>query len=392
VHVLVYSYFAPLESHLSGGSQLVLRTLLERLPAHGLTIAVACPPAEEPLLDAGPAVHVEPVLEEPAEAPLTPAQRLHNLRVLAALVRDCDVVLSVDRTFPLPTRRPLVLLLDNFSYGTEVDSVFGLDWDSMIVPSEYLRAEVEAVAGGRFWTGGRRPIEVIAPAVDVEHFRPRDASGLRQALGLAEDDECLLFPHRPDPDKGFSAALRLVAELRVRGRRHRLLVPEPPLSTRAVRRRESAFVRGIRARARPLGDSVVFHPWLSYDEMPALLTLGVRTLALGSFPESFGLSALQSIACGTPVLATPVGARPSVLPPGHGLTLLPRRCNATTVADRVLAPPDPEATRRGREAIRRRYGPDRLAERVAAHLGRARKSRARFVVRPAARASSRERL
>jgi len=55
---------------------------------------------------------------------------------------------------------------------------------------------------------------------------------------------------------------------------------------------------------------------LSGMERDQLLARSYATLMPGAWPEPFGLVAIESLACGTPVLARPVGALPEIVREG----------------------------------------------------------------------------
>lgn len=61
-----------------------------------------------------------------------------------------------------------------------------------------------------------------------------------------------------------------------------------------------------------LGDKVVFTGYVEDDEVPALYS-GADLLAFVSLYEGFGIAALESISCGTPVLASNNSALPEVV-------------------------------------------------------------------------------
>jgi glycosyltransferase involved in cell wall biosynthesis len=83
--------------------------------------------------------------------------------------------------------------------------------------------------------------------------------------------------------------------------------------------------------------------------------------------EGFGLAAAEAMACGTPVLATPVGALPEVVGPlGNEFVCEGSRPEDIAVAvNRLLRAPSllSEASRRAREHVESAYGWDRVAQR-----------------------------
>jgi D-inositol-3-phosphate glycosyltransferase len=146
------------------------------------------------------------------------------------------------------------------------------------------------------WLAGRTT--VVPVAVDTERFRPMDRAEARKALGVTAD-RVLLFAGRLTPEKRVDAILRALpqvadAELLVAGDG-----PE------AVRLR--ALAKG--ARVRFLGS-------VPHDEMPQLLN-AADLLVLPSEYEGLATIALEALACGTPVVATPVGGLAEVVRQGR---------------------------------------------------------------------------
>jgi glycosyltransferase involved in cell wall biosynthesis len=73
-------------------------------------------------------------------------------------------------------------------------------------------------------------------------------------------------------------------------------------------------VEALRARITRLGleDRVDWQPYADDDELPALYR-GARMLLVPSLAEGFGLTALEAMACGTPVVASNTSALPEVV-------------------------------------------------------------------------------
>lgn len=75
---------------------------------------------------------------------------------------------------------------------------------------------------------------------------------------------------------------------------------------------EAAFEPALRAA----GSDVEFVGELPQDERDDLLATSFACLMPGSWPEPFGLVAIEALACGTPVIARRVGALPEIIREG----------------------------------------------------------------------------
>ncbi len=385
MRLLVYSYFPPLAEHHAGGAQRLLHSLLNGLSARGFDITVLCPRPDEHAEFAPLPMRLIPRLYEPGPSPLPPHERQLNLQEIGCAAAQTDVVLSVDRPLPLSVGPPVALSVNNFSYGTEVDAVFSFCWDVAVTPSVYLQRCLAAVVGDEFWKDGSRPIAIVPPFIDQERFRSdqRAAAILRADLGLSEDDRCLLWPHRPDPKKGLEMALDVLCAVRSRDDRFRLIVPAPPWSAAAVRGRQRAFDRRIRAHVarRGLTQAVVFHRWLDHSDMAAYYSLGDVTLSFSRLPEGFGLTPLESISCGTPCVATPAGAIAELPVEGAGLRLVSFGAVEETAAA-VLGDELREGLAEGRREIAMAYPRERFIDGWERILRDVRKSHASYVPAP----------
>ena len=163
----------------------------------------------------------------------------------------------------------------------------------------------------------------VAPGVDLEQFRPGEASGARTRLGVPPDAVVLLFVGRIQPLKAPDVLLRAAA---------RMLEQDPSLRSRLV----VAVVGGpsgtglaephhLQELARSLGidDVTRFEaPSAGKDRLRDWYT-AATVVAVPSHNESFGLVALESQACGTPVVATDVGGLRTAVRDGVSGLLVP---------------------------------------------------------------------
>jgi glycosyltransferase involved in cell wall biosynthesis len=105
--------------------------------------------------------------------------------------------------------------------------------------------------------------------------------------------------------------------------------------------------------------------WISHEELPKYLNQ-LRLLVLPSYTEGLPNIMLEAMACGTPVLATPVGAVPDVSVDGKTGFIMENNtpeCIAENVM-RALEHPDLEGVaQRARALVEREYTFERAVER-----------------------------
>jgi L-malate glycosyltransferase len=174
--------------------------------------------------------------------------------------------------------------------------------DGISAVSNYLRTETET----RFGVEPGR-IEVIPNFVDVARYRPGIRPELRERL--AERGERILMhisnfravKRVPDAVTAFAEVARAIPS--------RLILvgdgPERPVALRCARE------LGVEDRVTFLGKHAAVEELLSCADL----------FLLPSESESFGLAALEAMACGVPVIGTRVGGLPEVVPPEAGALL-----------------------------------------------------------------------
>ena len=123
-------------------------------------------------------------------------------------------------------------------------------------------------------------------------------------VGPGSADGTLAFFGRIHPDKGTAEAIDVA---RRAGR---------PLVLAGIVQDQAYFDAAVRPHLD--GETVRFIGAVGPSERDRLLGSVDALLHLVSFPEPFGLSMIEAMACGTPVVATPLGAVPEVVE--HGRT------------------------------------------------------------------------
>jgi glycosyltransferase involved in cell wall biosynthesis len=169
--------------------------------------------------------------------------------------------------------------------------------------------------------GTRRRVAVLPVGIDAARFRPIPRAEARARLGLDPDEPCLLFPHDPArPLKRFDRAREAAGDTR-------LLT---------------------------MGN-------VAPEEVPYWIN-AANAVLVPSQDEGFGLAAIEALACGVPVLGTPVGIHPVALEGVPGALCAPFDAAAWRAhLQPLLEHPDPRSEGRERAEL---FSADRMAARV----------------------------
>jgi len=146
----------------------------------------------------------------------------------------------------------------------------------------------------------------VSPGVDLDRFTPGHPVAARRRLGLADDAVVLLFVGRIQPLKAPDVVLRSAADLVARDpalRRRLVVAVVGGPSGSGIE--HPAQLAGL-AHELGIGDLVRFEPPAGHDRLGDFYRAATVTL-VPSYNESFGLVAVESQACGTPVVAADVG-------------------------------------------------------------------------------------
>ncbi len=153
-------------------------------------------------------------------------------------------------------------------------------------------------------------VVIIPPGVDISHFYPIPPDEAKQFLGVKADERMVLFVGRIEPLKGVETLIRAMSRLRMTeftGQRpvHLAIIGGDPYVSRDEMTGEMTRLQAL-CRELCMDRMVLFLGKRSQDTLPYYYS-AADLLVMPSHYESFGMVALEAMACGTPVIASQVG-------------------------------------------------------------------------------------
>jgi len=174
----------------------------------------------------------------------------------------------------------------------------------LIAATEQEKAELI-----RYYKALPQRIGVVPCGVNLALFRPMDRVKARHKLDLGRNEKIMLYVGRFTPLKGIDRLLKTMTFLRNNGR--------PRLVIIGGDGQEAPELKKLQKMTRDIGinDMIHFAGRVEQKDLPFYYS-AADVLVVSSYHESFGLVALEALACGTPVVATDVGGMKHIIDEG----------------------------------------------------------------------------
>ncbi|MBE0672176.1 MAG: glycosyltransferase [Anaerolineales bacterium] len=153
-----------------------------------------------------------------------------------------------------------------------------------------------------------RKMTVIPPGVDTSHFYPIPADEAKQYIGLKPENRMVLFVGRIEPLKGIDTLIQAMSCLDLQGihRPVHLAIIGGDVDVSPEEMSEEMARLQKMCDDLCMGGMVLFLGKRGQDTLPYYYS-AAEVVVMPSLYESFGMVALEAMACGTPVIASEVG-------------------------------------------------------------------------------------
>src|SRR5579863_7075703 len=223
---------------------------------------------------------------------------LHSPHFLLPLVRPCSSVVTIHDVIGIACKDDLGSRIGRVYYRWMISAAVRLA-DRIITDSKFSRDDIV-----RYLGVDQHKIEVVYPGISPD-FRPlnnsSDLENVRKKYRI--EDDFIVYTGIYKPRKNHAALLRAFQKL-VCGQKHTELVLVGPLSEGEPELGRLAGELGIRKK-------VIFTGVVDDFELRALYS-AAKVYACPSLYEGFGFTALEAMACGTPVVCSRETSLPEV--------------------------------------------------------------------------------
>ena len=274
------------------GEQLVVYTSRPDLIAHPRTVVHPVSPAMRPEL--GTRGHLRRLLW--VQTGLRARVRQAHPRVLLNLMPEGLLAPGLPQVTTvhdvLPLLYPSAYPRQQYYFRHYVPAVLRAS-RAIIVISESTRRDVL-----RFYDVVPEKVHVVLSGYDAQRFAPA------QSPAVSDGEPYLLYVGNVIPHKNLPRLVEAFAQV----------ARQIPVRLVLIGWGRPRHVQVLRERIGALGieGQVDWRPYVTDDELLALYR-GARALVLPSLHEGFGLTALEAMACGTPVVASGVSSIPEVV-------------------------------------------------------------------------------
>ena len=199
-----------------------------------------------------------------------------------------------------------------------------LNTTKVLTVSEFVKKRVSA-GKTKFPKFDNKKIVVFQNRIDLNNFRILnnfETEKLQQKFGLNKTDKVILFAGRISWEKGIDKLIDAVKK--INSNNIKILIVGSTLHGEN-KVRKTKYIKKLEDKIHDLNSKIIFTGYISYEIMPVVYNLADIAVLPSMWEEPAGLTPLEAMACGTPVITTDSGGIPEYV--GKSAVVLKRNTN-----------------------------------------------------------------
>lgn len=145
--------------------------------------------------------------------------------------------------------------------------------------------------------------------IDLKSFSTTYSHITRQDIGLKDQDFVLIFSGRINPEKGIKELTQAINKLNDYPQIKLLVIGSSFFGNTTE---DDDFAKELRESTNTIQDRLLFTGFIPYKEVPSYLKLADLAIVPSMWEEAFGLTVLEAMAAGIPLITTRSGGIPEI--------------------------------------------------------------------------------
>lgn len=170
----------------------------------------------------------------------------------------------------------------------------------VITVSNYIKGRVETI-------GADIPIETVYNGIDLERFYQAPPID-RKTLGFKEDDFIVVYSGRLIKEKGIEELIDAFIQLKDYPSIKLLILGGSFYGIS----QSNPFLENLKKKCATIKTQIVFTGFIPYEQLPNYLKVGDVAVVPSMWEEPFGLTCVEAMAAGLPLITTNTGGIPEI--------------------------------------------------------------------------------
>lgn len=173
----------------------------------------------------------------------------------------------------------------------------------VVTVSNYIKERVNTI-------GKTGKVQTLYNGINLNLFSKESCTPIeRSNLGIDKGEFVIVYSGRINPEKGISELIDAMILIKDRPQIKLLVIGSPFFGETS----DSDFFRSLNKKAESIKKNIIFTGYIHYQEVPNYLNMADIAVLPSKWEEPFGLTCVEAMAAGLPIITTNKGGIPEVV-------------------------------------------------------------------------------